>query len=282
MTTAIARIPWRRPVILDLGPPNRDDLAELESLLRPDADQTAARHREVAKRWQRQAERRAEERPSKPEDVRLANLRWPELQRLMRCRYGVVLPDTAEARRDFALLINYAILTKRKPQLVTEIWAPWLGEDELDHIAAQRPVLHKKRDLGQKLGLLYADRHKLGILTIAPIDVDEDECERRRRQRQNERKRQKRAAAKQEEPMQTATTPDLKPKERKVLARIDAEIAVPELTRRLATLKEFKKLAEPQRQVHKILDHLVATGLIADRDEPNPHGGKVRFVWRQQ
>lgn len=282
MTMAFAKLEWHRPVIRDITA----SYYVQGHCHRPDADQTAARHREVEKRWRRQAERRADERPSEPKDVRLASLRWPELQRLMRYRYGHVMPDSDEGRRDFELLINYALLTNRKPELVAEIWTPWLDEDDLDHLAAQRPVLHKKRDLGQKLGLLYADRHKLGILTIAPIDVDEDECERRRRQRQNERKRQKRAAAKQQEEktaMQTHTTEDLPPKAQKVLARIDGEIAVPELTKRVAGLKEFQKLADPRRELYSVLDHLVVAGLVADRYEPNPRGGRqIRFVWRQQ
>jgi hypothetical protein len=72
------------------------------------------------------------------------------------------------------------------------------------------------------------------------------------------------------------------PKEQKVLARIDgAEIAVPELIRRVATLKEFRKLADPRRQVHKIVDHLVAVGLVADRFAPGQKG-PVRHVSRRQ
>jgi hypothetical protein len=82
--------------------------------------------------------------------------------------------------------------------------------------------------------------------------------------------------------MQTATAPDLKPKVRKVLARIDgAEITVPELIRRVANLKEFKKLASPRWQVHKIVDHLVALGLVADRYAPG-RTRPVRHVSRRQ
>jgi hypothetical protein len=274
MTTArlalapIARIEWRRPKIIDVTP------------CRPTGAQAAARHLEVQKRWQRQRKRRGEERPDKPEDVRLAHLRWRELQRLLRHRYGAVMPDTFEARRDIAILIGYAVLTGKKPQHQAELWAPWLDEDEADHMAAQRAVLHKADDLAHKLDLRYCDRQRLGIKTIGALDVDQTERDRLRRERCNEAKRQKRAAAKQEEEMQTATTPtELKPKEQKVLARIDsAEIAVPELIKRVASLKEFKKLAEPRRELYRVLDHLVAAGLITDRFEPNPQGGKVRFV----
>jgi hypothetical protein len=264
--------------VMHAAPPNR----------RPDADQAAARRLEVKKRWRRQHERRGEEKPERPEDVRLAHLRWRELQRLLRHRYGVVMPDTDAARRDLEILLNYAILTGKKPQHQVDLWAPWLDEDELDHIAAhQRPILHKADDLAHKLDLRYCDRQRLAITTIGSTDVDQAMRERLRRQRQNERKQEKRAAAakqQQEKAMQTETAQvDLKPRERKVLARIDgAEIAVAELIKRVAGLKEFRKLAEPpQRQVRRIVDHLIALGLVADRYEPRPQG-TIRYVSRRQ
>ena len=250
---------------------------------RPTAEQAAARHWEVKKHWRWQRKRRAEEKPDKPDDVRLAHLRWRELQRLLRHRYGVVMPATAEARRDLEILIGYAVLTGKKPQHQAELWAPWLDEDEADHLAAQRPVLHKANDLAHKLDLQYCDRQALAITTIGSVDVDQAERDRLRRQRDSERKKQKRAQAKQEEPMQIATAPmDLKPKEQKVLARIDgAEIAVPELIRSVASLKEFRKLASPRQEVHRVLDHLVAVGLVTDRFAPGQKG-PVRHVSRRQ
>jgi hypothetical protein len=242
---------------------------------RPTAEQAAARLLEAKKRWQRQHERRGEDKPSRPDDVRLAHLRWRELQRLLRYRYGAVMPATAEARRDLEILIGYTVLTGKKPQHQVELWAPWLDEDEADHMSAQRPILHKADDIAQKLDLRYCDRQALAITTIGSVDVDQAERERLRRQRDSERKKRKRAE-------ETAPM-DLKPKEQKVLSRIDgAEIAVTELIRRVAVLKEFKKLASPRQEVHRVIDRLVAIGLVADRDEPNPQGGKVRFVWRQQ
>ncbi len=252
---------------------------------RPTDEQAAARHREVKKHWRWQRKRRAEERPSRPEDVRLAHLRWSELQRLLRVRYGPVMPDTAEARRDLEILIGYAILTGRKPQHQVEILAPWLNEDELDHMAAhQRPILHRADDLAHKLDLRYCDRQALAITTIGSVDVDQAERERLRLERRNEAKRLKRAAAKQETSTMETNTAVLTARQRKVLARVDgAEIAVPELIKRVASLKEFSKLAEPpQRQVHRILDLLVAAGLVTDRYAPGPKGMPVRHVSRHQ
>jgi hypothetical protein len=204
----------------------------------------------------------------------LAHLRWRELQRLLRHRYGVVMPDTDAARRDLEILIGYAVLTGKKPQHQAELWAPWLDEDEIDHLAAQRPILHKADDLAKKLGLLYCDRQALAITTIGSTDVDKTERDRLRRQRDSERKKRKRAEG--------IAPMDLKPKEQKVFARIDsAEIAVPELIRRVANLKEFKKLASPRQEVHRVLDHLVAVGLVADRYAPGQKG-PVRHVSRRQ
>jgi hypothetical protein len=270
----IVDVTWRRPAILDVTP-NR----------RPDADTVAARHGEVRKHHRKQRRRRSEETPEKPEDLRLAHLRWSELKRLMRHRYRTQMPDTFEARRDLDILIGYAVLTGKKPQHIAEIWAPWLPEDEADHLAAhQRPVLHRADDLAERLDLTYFDRQKLAIHTIGAVDCDKAERERLRCQRRNEAKLKKRAEAakqQQENPMQTHTRAEnlLPSKAKKVLAKIDgAEITVPELIRRVTNLKEFKKLAEPRRQVHKIVDHLVALGLVADHDEPSPQGGKVRFV----
>lgn len=253
---------------------------------RPTVEQVAARHGEIRKHWRKQRKRRAEERPSEPENVRIAHLRWHTLQRLMRRWYGIVMPETDRARAHLAILINYALLTNRKPQHVVEIWAPWMDQDEADQMAAQQPVLHKKGDLGQKLGLLECDRHAVRADTIGCVDKTDAECEQLRCQRRNERKRERRAAAKQEtNTMTTETAPmGLKPKARKVLDRIDTdEIAVPDLVRRVAPLKEFSKLADPRRELYSVLDHLKALGLVTDRYEPNPRGGRqIRFVWRQQ
>jgi hypothetical protein len=285
MTTArldlapIARIQWRRPTIVDITPPNH----------RPTAEQADARHREAKKRWQRQHERRGEDKPSRPDDVRLAHLRWRELQRLLRHRYGAVMPATDDARRDLSILIGYAILTGKKPQHQVDLWAPWLDEDEADHMAAQRPVLHKADDLAHKLDLQYFDRQALAITTIGSVDVDQAERDRLRCQRRNEAKRERRAAAakqQQEKAVQTHTAltalENLPPKARKVLAKIDsAEIAVPELIRRVAGLKEFKKLASPRQEVHRVLDHLVAAGLVTDRYAPG-QTRPVRHVSRPQ
>jgi hypothetical protein len=269
MNRAIARIEWRRPVIADVTP-NR----------RPDADTVAARHGEVRKHHRKQRKRRAEETPEKPEDLRLAHLRWRELIRLLQYRYRTEMPDTAEARRDIAILINYAILTDKKPQHIVEVWAPWLDQDELDHMAAhQRPILHKADDLAKRLDLHYFDRQRLSIRTIGAVDVDHAERDRLRLERRNEAKRQKRAAANQEEkPMSH--------RQRAVLEKIDhGADAVPELVKQLARHKAFRGVAAAslRKVVHRTVDELLAAGEIADRYAPNPCGGRpIRHVSRPQ
>jgi hypothetical protein len=261
----IAKIEWRRPMIMDITPPN-----------------AAARHQQIKKHWKWQRKRRAEERPSKPEDVRLAHLRWRELQRLLRHRYGVVMPDTFEARRDLEILIGYAALTGKKPQHQVELLAPWLDQDEADHLAAQRAVLHDADDLAERLDLRYCDRQRLAIRTIGAIDCDKAERERLRRQRQNERKRQKRAAPNQKSSAMIDRPPmRLTPRQLIVLKMIgSAEIAAPALVGRLARCKVFRGASMRQR-VHEALDHLVAAGLVANRYAPG-RTRPIRHVSRRQ
>jgi hypothetical protein len=286
---AIARIEWRRPMqrhahgaficemIVDVTPPNG----------RPTAEQADARHGEIGKHHRKQRKRRAEERPSRPEDVRLAHLRWSELIRLMRHRYRVEMPPTDAARRDLAILLGYATLTGKKVQHIVGIWAPWIDEDELDYLAAQRPVLHKADDLAHKLDLYYCDRQALAIHTIGSVDVDQAERERLRRQRDyNERKRKRKA--KQEEPMQIETTPkhDLSRRQAAVLEKVDgAEIATSNLMEQVRRHRAFRGVATDSLRiiVHRTLDQLLTMGLITDRSDPNPRGGRqIRYVWRQQ
>jgi hypothetical protein len=272
------KIEWRRPMIIDVTPPNH----------RPTAEQTAARHREAKKRWQRQHERRGEDKPQKPDDVRLAHLRWRELQRLLRHRYGVVMPETAEARRDLEILIGYAVLTGKTVKHQAELWAPWLDEDEADHMSAQRPVLHKADDLAHKLDLRYFDRQRLAIRTIGAIDCDKAERDRLRRERCNEAKRQRRAAKQETSTMQTETKPkhDLSRRQAAVLEKVDgAEIAASNLMEQVRRHRAFRGLATDSLRiiVHRTLDQLLAMGLVADRNDPNPRGGRqIRYVWRQQ
>jgi hypothetical protein len=251
---------------------------------RPSPEQVAERLQDNDRRYREQRERYAEGEPKNPDDVRLAHLRWRELQRLLRYRYGTAMPDTDEARCDLGILISYAILTGKNIQHQVDLWAPWLDPDELDRMAAQRPVLHKADDLAQKLDLRYCDRQALAITTIGSTDVDQAERDHLRRQRDNERKRRDRAAAKQETRAKTDSSPvRLTNRQRTVLEAIgDAETAVPDLVDRLTRLKVFRGASVRQR-VHEALDQLRDDkGLIADRFEPNPQGGKIRFVWRQQ
>jgi hypothetical protein len=270
-------IEWRRPMIMEVTP----------AYCRPTAEQAAARHQQIRKHWRRQRERRSEERPSKPEDVRLAHLRWRELQRLSRYRYGAVMPDTFEARRDLEILLGYAILTGKKPSHQAELWAPWLDPAEAEHLAAhQRPILHRADDLAKKLDLHYCDRQALAITTIGSVDVDQAERDRLRRQRDyNERKRKRKA--KQEEPMQTETAPkhDLSRRQLAVLEKVDgAEIATPELVEQLRRHRAFRGVAASSLKIvaHRVLDQLKALGLITDRFAPGQKGRPVRHVSRCQ
>jgi hypothetical protein len=288
MTTAPqAKLPWHRPVIVDITPANFGWRRPMIWDITPAnyADQAAARHREIEKRWQRQRQRRGEDKLSEPKKVRLAAIRLRELQTIFRDRYGAQLPDDDAGLDDLELLVNYATVAGKRPEHQVSAWAPWCDaaeEERLIWSAATYPVWHTPDELAKRVGLRYCVRKRLSIRTIRCIDANSKELEQLRCNNRNKNKRRKRAA-KQVEPMQTETAPmNLKPKEKKVLARIDgAEIAVPDLTRRLANLKEFRKLASPRQEVHRVLDHLVALGLVSERYAPG-QTRPVRYVSRHQ
>jgi hypothetical protein len=253
---------------------------------RPSPEQAAWCRRDNADKHRLDQKRHAEGKPSDPKRVRLAAVRLKELQRIFRdSSGGATLPDGDVGSLE--LLANYAIWARKNPQHQISTWASWCDAAEAERIiwsASTYPVWHEPDELGREIGLTYAVRKRLVVRTIRGVDASsEDEMERLRCDNRNANKRRKRAARQESSTMETSTAVVLTPRQRKVLAKIDgAEIAVPELIKRVAGLKEFRKLAEPRREVHKIIDHLVAIGLVVDRNEPNPQGGKVRFVWHQQ
>jgi hypothetical protein len=125
---------------------------------------------------------------SKAEMIR--RLRLGDLKRVLRSRYGHELPDDDAGRedlRELLLPISLGSEPGRKMENAIQVWAPWMGKEEVGELIDeinQTPVYLRKPSaalLGQRLGLTYAQRRKLGIRTIAPCDLTEAEFEERRK-----------------------------------------------------------------------------------------------------
>jgi hypothetical protein len=270
------KLEWHRPVILDITSEYR----------RPTDEQADARHGEIDKYWQQQRKRHAESKPSEPKKVRLAAIRLRELQTIFRDRYGAQLPDDDAGLDDLELLVGYATIAGKKPEHQVSAWAPWCDAAETERLiwsAATYPVWHTPDELAKRVGLRYGVRKRLSIRTIRCIDANSKEREQLRCGNRNKNKRLKRAAKPECTTMIDRPPPiRLTPRQRIVLKMIgSAEISAPALVDRLARCQVFRGASMRQR-VHEALNQLRDDkGLIADRFEPSPRG-KVRFVWHQR
>jgi hypothetical protein len=156
----------------------------------------AARHAEVALRYDRQARDRT---PTAPDRLTVLN-RARELRGFFAHRYGEVLPDDDAGREDLALLLGYVMQLnpgRGVPAMIAEAraWAPWLGYDEAQEfawrIAAERPIKLKADSIAAWLGCTYAERTMLGFTTIGACDLTRVERKKATRKRRTETERER-------------------------------------------------------------------------------------------
>jgi hypothetical protein len=139
-----------------------------------------ADHEEIAKRY-----RRPKRRSARPPTL-MPNLRMRELERLYLDRYGNALPNDDAGRSDLRLWTDHAAqlgvhyITGR-----ARVLAPWLTEGELDDLIghAGRGERWTADDLGNELNLTDAERTRLDIRTIAPVDHSKEQRMKRSRKR---------------------------------------------------------------------------------------------------
>jgi hypothetical protein len=138
---------------------------------------------------------------AKNETIR--RLRYGDLLKIFRCRYGYVLPDDDAGREDlYELLLPVSLGQShaRKMRNVIQIWAPWMSArdaaDLIDQVNLTPEYLRKPsaRLLGQRLNLLNREREALGIRTIRPVDMTDAQLQEQRKAKKrarDERRRRK-------------------------------------------------------------------------------------------
>jgi hypothetical protein len=131
----------------------------------------------------------------------IRRLRLGDLRKLFRDRYGSILPDDDAGREDLIELllpISLGYEPDLKMRNAIEVWCPWMSQKETGEVIdriKQMPLWQRKPKaelLGERLGLIYPDRTRLRIKTIAPIDVSREGMLWLRKQRDKERKRRQR------------------------------------------------------------------------------------------
>jgi hypothetical protein len=138
--------------------------------------------------------------PNKAELIR--RLRLNALLRLFRHRWGKVLPDDDAGRGDLWELVCNASLAQsgadKKMRHVVELWAPWMGPDEvpeyIDHVS--RLTIYERtptaEQLGDRLRVTAALRERLKLWPIKPVDATAEDLVEQRKARRREQDRARR------------------------------------------------------------------------------------------
>jgi hypothetical protein len=139
----------------------------------------------------------------RPRAETIRRQRLGDLRRLLLHRYGPVLPDDDAGREDLIELLKPISLgpnaAKRMKQEM-ELVAPWASAAAIDHVN-RLPIWERKpkaEALGQRMRTTNAERERLRLWTIAPIDMTGEQMaeQRKAKARGRERERRRRKGAK--------------------------------------------------------------------------------------
>jgi hypothetical protein len=109
----------------------------------------------------------------------IRRIRLGNVQRLLRHRYGLELPDDDAGRDDLEIL--FCMTSDTRHVFAAEIWAPWMQPTEVAEISDRVKRLPPKlrwlpsEVLGQRLRVTNAQRDALKLWQIAACDVTAEE-----------------------------------------------------------------------------------------------------------
>ena len=131
----------------------------------------------------------------------IRRLRYGDLIRLLRHRWGPILPEDDSGWGDLWLLVSNVSLADKEPQKkmrhVIELWAPWMSPERVqDYIKLVWGLDFHQRtqtgeEIGRLLGLTNAERQHLKLWRFMPIDATREEIEAQRKARRSENRRAK-------------------------------------------------------------------------------------------
>jgi hypothetical protein len=136
-------------------------------------------------------------------------LRYGDVLKLIRSRYGAVPPDDDAGRPDVMELLFLASMAptgaEEKVRHAIELYAPWMPADEVESLIQHLSVtphyqkLRTAEELGRVLNLTNADRERLKLWRIKPVDMTAEELARQAK----ERERTRRAAQRRKQGIRT-------------------------------------------------------------------------------
>ena len=140
----------------------------------------------------------------------LRRLRYGDVLKLIRYRYGTGgCPDDDAGRPDLMELLFLASMApaeaEKKVRHAIELYAPWMQADEVESLIQHLSVtpdydkLRTAEQLGRALHLANADRERLRLWRIKPVDMTAEELA----QQAKERERARRAAQRRKQGIRT-------------------------------------------------------------------------------
>jgi hypothetical protein len=143
----------------------------------------------------------------KPEDSgkweTLRRLRYGQMKKLFRHRYGYELPNDSDGRAaiiELCMNVSLARSASNRVENAIEIWAPWMQPDEASSLVSHlnRLDLFERTptaaELGKRLKVSNDERERLKLWQIAPIDMTPEGLAEQRKARERERRARKRRA----------------------------------------------------------------------------------------
>jgi hypothetical protein len=192
-------------------------------------------------------------------------LRYGALIKLFRHRYGHEFPNDDAVRDDLFVMLCVVSLapsaTDKKIAHVLSLWAPWMQPDEaemyVEHV--NRLTIYERmpaaKELGERLNLTNAERERLRLWPIAPVDVTVEqlmEQKKAKRQKQDEARRQKKGIRSREAYLaEIASRP--RPWEAEGISQRTWQ------RRQCREVNRNMSRGEPQTIFHKSDDHLATT-----------------------
>jgi hypothetical protein len=136
---------------------------------------------------------------SKGRNERIRRLIYGDILKVLVHRYGPTLPDDDAGRDDLDLLLLPVSLDPKAPvertRAVIEVRAPWLSEtkEKIEGLMAL-PLWYRRpsaKEIGERLRLTNAERERLKVWQIAPVDRTKEELEEQRKAKNRARGRKR-------------------------------------------------------------------------------------------
>ena len=130
-------------------------------------------------------------------------LRYGALLKLFRHRYGYEFPDDDAGRDDLFVLALCVVslapsATDKKMAHVIDVWAPWMPDWERDMLVehVNRLTIYERMPaaqvLGERVNLTNAERERLRLWPIKPVDMTVEQLMEQRKVKRREYQKQRR------------------------------------------------------------------------------------------